>query len=210
VRTFAEYMSLWEPDAQSANVTSSSTSASTLVADMGMECEQPPQSGMALLDSSRDSPATIAVDGAEAPAARSARRFKYDVAISFAGPQRQLAQVLARAVRDAGFEVFYDQFYPEELLGKEVTVLFDNIFRKQSRFCVILVSAEYGQRMWTTRERQSAVARAVEERGNEYILPVEVEKAETPGLLPTVGHLSLADRTIEEIAELLKRKLRAK
>lgn len=142
--------------------------------------------------------------------ARSDTRFKYDIAISFAGAQRSVAEALARAVRDAGFQVFFDGFYAEQLWGKDLTVFFDEVFRKHSRFCVMLVSNEYTERIWTTRERQSALARAVAERGNEYILPIQVEPVEVPGLLPTIGYVSLRERTIEEIAELLKQKLAAR
>ncbi|MGH2486733.1 MAG: hypothetical protein ACRDHE_12030, partial [Ktedonobacterales bacterium] len=41
--------------------------------------------------------------------------FKYEVAISFAGPQRPLAEQLANRLREAGYSVFYDSFYPEQL-----------------------------------------------------------------------------------------------
>ena len=40
--------------------------------------------------------------------------------------------------------------------------------------------------MWTTHERQSAQARALEEKGAEYILPIQVEQIELPGLRPTI------------------------
>ena len=137
-------------------------------------------------------------------------QYRYDIAISFAGPQRSMAEALARSVRDAGFEVFFDGFCPEHLWGKDLTVFFDQVFRKEARFCVMLVSKEFVERIWTTRERQSAMARAVAERGNEYILPVQVEAVEVPGLLPTIGYVPLGDRPIEEIAELLKKKLAIK
>ena len=42
----------------------------------------------------------------------------FDVAISFAGTEREHAQRLAETVRDAGYAVFYDDFYPEQLWGK--------------------------------------------------------------------------------------------
>src|ERR1700690_308977 len=42
----------------------------------------------------------------------------FDVAISFAGTEREYAEQLADKVRSAGFDVFYDKFYPEELWGK--------------------------------------------------------------------------------------------
>lgn len=71
---------------------------------------------------------------------REKKQFVYDVALSFAGPERQLADKLAHIIRDAGFQVFYDDFYPEHLWGKNLVDLFDAIYRKDSRYCVIFVS----------------------------------------------------------------------
>ncbi len=130
------------------------------------------------------------------------------MAISFAGPQREHAERLATIARDAGFHVFYDNFYPAQLWGKDLPVFFDDIYRKRSRYCVIFVSAEYTQRMWTNHERQCAIARQIEQRGKEYILPVKVNDAELPGMPSTVGHLALAEHGIDKIGELLIEKLK--
>jgi TIR domain-containing protein len=133
--------------------------------------------------------------------------FEFDVAISFAGPQRQLAERLATIVKDAGFTVFYDNFYPDHLWGKDLPVFFDEIYQKKSQFCVPFLSQEYIERMWTTWERRSATARVLAERGKEYLLPIMVENVEVPGIPTTIGYLSLADRSIEDIADILVKKL---
>lgn len=199
VQTFDEYMSLWNsPGDEHPSEAAHALPANEIYALTAA----PPVS----LAASQAAPVAAAVDRRAA----SDPQFKYDVAISFAGPQRPLAEALARAVRHAGFEVFFDDFYPDQLWGKDLTVFFDDVFRKDARFCVMFISKEYANRMWTTRERQSAMARAVQERGKEYILPVQIEDAEIPGLSPTIGYISLATYTIEEIAELLKKKLKAK
>lgn len=136
------------------------------------------------------------------------RRFDFDVAISFAGAERSYAEELASLVREADFEVFYDNFYPEQLWGKDLVVFFDEIYRKRSRYCVIFVSQEYADRMWTNHERKSAQARALEEKGNEYILPIRIDDSELPGLPPTVGYLKLSEYGIAKIADTLITKLK--
>ena len=67
----------------------------------------------------------------------------------------------------------------------------------------MFLSREYADRMWTTHERKSATARALQERGNAYILPVKVEDVDIDGLTPTIGYVSLAEKSPEQIAELL-------
>jgi hypothetical protein len=111
-------------------------------------------------------------------------------------------------VRDAGYNVFYDAFYPEQLWGKDLASYFDGIFRKKSRYCVMFISKEYAERMWTTHERRSAQARAVQEKGGEYILPIRIDETDLEGLPTTVGYLAIQDQPIDEIAELLLKKLK--
>ena len=132
----------------------------------------------------------------------------FDVAISFAGTERAEAEKLADIIRAAGYAVFYDNYYPEHLWGKNLPVFFDEIFRKRARFCVMFVSKEYRDRKWTSLEARSAQARALEEKGNEYILPIRVDGTELEGLLPTIGYVPI-NTGIEKIGEVLVKKLQA-
>ena len=43
----------------------------------------------------------------------------------------------------------------------------------------------------------------VTERGDEYVLPVQVDAVELPGLAPTIGYLSAERYSPEQIADLL-------
>jgi hypothetical protein len=131
----------------------------------------------------------------------------FDVAISFAGPERPFAEELANYLVAAGFSVFYDGFYPEDLWGKDLVQTFYEIYSKRARFCVIFVSEEYNNRAWTLHERRSAQERMLKEKGQEYILPVKANAVDLPGLPTTIGYVSLKDFGIEKIAELLIKKL---
>lgn len=132
----------------------------------------------------------------------------FDVAISFAGAEREHAHRLAELVRSAGFSAFYDEFYPEFLWGKDLVATFDEIFRKRARYCVIFVSKAYKEHAWTTHEIRSARARALNEKGNEYILPIKVDETELDGLVPTIGYLPL-ETGVDKIGEILMKKLRS-
>jgi hypothetical protein len=133
--------------------------------------------------------------------------FVYDLAISFAGPQRDLARAIAKGVQLAGFQVFFDEFQPEDHWGEDLAVYFGNIYRLQSRYCLIIVSSEYIEREWTNHERQHAVARAIAERGKSYILPVKVDPVELPGVSPTIGYITMSQYATEQIVKMLVRKL---
>ena len=133
--------------------------------------------------------------------------FAYDVAISYANSEKSIAEELAGKVRASGYSVFFDDFYPEQLWGKDLIVFFDNVYRKDSRYCVMFISKQYAERIWTTFERRSAQARALEEKGKEYILPIRVDKTDLDGLPPTIGYLNIGDYPVERIAEILIAKI---
>lgn len=134
-------------------------------------------------------------------------RYNYDVAISFAGSERDIAEKLAKIIRDADFIVFYDKFYEVDLWGKDLAIKFDKVFRIESRYCVVFISDEYSKRMWPRHEIRSALSRALKERDEDYILPIRVDDTDIPGLQPTTGYLSLDDYTIEKISEILISKI---
>lgn len=131
---------------------------------------------------------------------------QFDVAISFAGRERELAKDLATRVKTAGFQVFYDGFFPEELWGKNLGEFFHEIYSKRARYCVIFVSNEYLSSEWTVHERRSAQERMLREKGNEYILPIKVDGVDLPGVPSTIGYLPITTG-IEKIADILIRKL---
>lgn len=133
--------------------------------------------------------------------------FIYDVALSFAGTERESAEHLATILQENGFRVFYDGFEAGALWGEDLTVRLDEVYRKLSRYCVIFVSREYLERAWPSHERRSAVARLVDEKGRAYILPIKVDAVELPGVPNTIGYLSLDRYPIDEIARILIKKL---
>jgi hypothetical protein len=133
--------------------------------------------------------------------------YEYDVAFSFAGTEREHAEKLAKIARDNGFNVLYDDFYPEQLWGKDLVETFDNIYRKWSRYAVMIISSEYVKRMWTIHERRSILARMLENKGDEYILPIRSDDTEVPGLSRTIAYLKLQDYSVDRIAEILVKKL---
>lgn len=132
--------------------------------------------------------------------------YEYDVAVSFAGEQRAYVEQVASALRNKGVRVFYDGYEVANLWGKDLYEHLDYVYQRAARFCVIFASAEYAEKMWTTHERRSAQARAIEERA-EYILPARFDETEIPGIRKTIGHINLQELEPQELADLIVAKL---
>ena len=131
---------------------------------------------------------------------------KYDVALSFAGEDREHVKALAALLVREGYSCFYDENELANLWGKNLYDYLSEVYKDRARYCVMFVSQHYGRKLWTNHERQMAQARAFQEN-REYILPVRLDDTEIPGILPTVGYLDLRMMTIEEVYEALDKKL---
>lgn len=132
---------------------------------------------------------------------------KYHVALSFAGEDRAYVEQVALHLRDEGVDVFYDKFEEDDLWGKDLYTHLSDVYQKKAYFTVMFVSAAYGMKLWPNHERKSAQARAFSE-SREYILPAFFDEfVEVPGLLKTTGHISLKNKSPEDLAKLIVSKL---
>lgn len=138
----------------------------------------------------------------------SATTYRYDVALSYAGEDRSYVEQVACALRDDAVRVFYDRFEQVDLWGKDLGDHLDLIYRVQSRFCVMFISAAYAAKVWTDHERKSALARAIEQREAEYLLPARFDDTELPGLRPTVKYEDLRGQTPDEFAKFIVAKVK--
>ncbi|GAA3747225.1 hypothetical protein GCM10022239_23400 [Leifsonia bigeumensis] len=137
---------------------------------------------------------------------RKDRDFEYDVVLSFAGEQRVYVEEVAGQLRGFGIRVFYDDYERANLWGKDLYEHLDYIYQRAAEYCIQFVSAEYAKKVWTTHERKSAQARAIQD-SSEYILPVRFDSTEIPGLRSTVGYIEASNVTPAELAQLIRTKL---
>jgi len=135
-----------------------------------------------------------------------AKTYKYDVALSFAGENREYVEGVATHLKSSGIRVFYDLFEQVELWGKDLYTHLDDIYRNKARFCVIFISEFYLRKSWTNHERKSAQAREFQKK-EEYILFARFDDTEIPGVRPTVGYISLREFTPQKFAQMIIQKL---
>ena len=130
--------------------------------------------------------------------------WKYDVALSYAGEDREVARELATRLQAAGYLVFYDGF--EELWGQDLSVKLHQIYGEQSRYGVPLVSQHYVKKPWTNHERQVLLARAMKQQAV-YLLPIRLDDSALPGLADVVAYKDLRQTSLDEIISSLQQLL---
>lgn len=134
-------------------------------------------------------------------------RPRYQVALSYAGAQRAYVRQVADYLRQHQISFFYDEHERSYLWGKDGPEELDSVFRLNSQFVVIFISAEYRKSNWTRIERRSAFAAAMRTE-SEYLLPVRFDATELEGLPPTTFMLDANELSPEKIGESVVAKLR--
>ncbi len=132
---------------------------------------------------------------------------KFDVALSFAGEQREYVDQVADILQSNGITVFYDEFFKSQLWGKDLTVYFKEVYYSNSNWCIMFISKEYVSKAWPSFERKNAIARELKVEEGEYILPVRFDDTEVPGLPTTIGYQDARKESPEDIANLFLEKI---
>lgn len=130
----------------------------------------------------------------------------YDVALSFAGEDREFVDQVAELLKARGVKVFYDLYEESDLWGKNLYTRLQDVYQNQATYTVIFISQHYAKKAWTNHERESAQARAFKE-STEYILPARFDDTEIPGVLMTTGYVDLRKKTPKELVDLIEKKL---
>jgi hypothetical protein len=136
----------------------------------------------------------------------SSQRENYDVALSFAGEDREYVEEVASILKSLGVRVFYDKYEKVSLWGKNLYLHLQDVYAQRARYTVMFISKHYKGKLWTNHERESAQARAFSEK-KEYILPARFDDTQIPGILSTVGYIDLNEYTPTQFADLIRQKI---
>ncbi|MCY4114486.1 MAG: TIR domain-containing protein [Chloroflexi bacterium] len=131
---------------------------------------------------------------------------EYEIALSFAGEQRCYVKQVAQSIQSRGVSVFYDEFEKVELWGKHAAEEFQQVYERRANVVVMFISRHYVDKAWPRHERRSILSRAVQE-SREFILPVQFDDTEVPGLPGDIFYLRAEEFLPAEIAAMALEKL---
>lgn len=130
----------------------------------------------------------------------------YEIVLSFAGEERDYVEAVAEYLKKNNVNIFYDKYEEVTLWGKDLSEHLDKVYRGSARYCVMFISRNYANKVWTTHEKQSALTKAILEK-EEYILPVRFDDTEIPGIRPTIGYVDISKKDSEQLGEMILKKL---
>lgn len=133
--------------------------------------------------------------------------FKYDVALSFAGEDREIVEQIAKKLAENNIQVFYDEFEKTKLWGKRLSPYLQKTYGENTCFVLVFVSKEYSLKEWTNFEFSIARVEA-KVRRSEFILPVRLDNTPLFGLPDDMAYLDLNTEGIEGIVSAVIDKLK--
>lgn len=128
---------------------------------------------------------------------------KYDLAISFAGEERNIAEGIAEQLNKKGFNIFYDNFYEADLWGKDLAKYLGSIYSSQAKFCLVIASKNYVAKAWTIHELQHALSTQLVNKN--YILLLRMDDTPIPGYADIYSYVKF--ESIDKTIILLEKKL---
>ncbi len=126
---------------------------------------------------------------------------QYDVCISFAGEDREVARKISEHLTTARHrKVFYDDYESVHLWGEDLIKHLYSVYSERSQMCIILFSHAYLAKAWTRHELRAAQTRALRDQRS-YIFPVALDAGAIPEEFATIAHWRFASGDEERLAE---------
>jgi hypothetical protein len=133
-------------------------------------------------------------------------RFPWDVAVSFAGEDRQIVESFREELNANGYTVFYDFDEQHKLWGENLRRKLGDVYAHEAQYMVVFLSKSYPEKDWTNFELE--IGRdAKSKRTSTYLLPLVVDDVHVVGLSKDVGYVDLRRVSVIEAAQILIRKI---
>ncbi len=132
--------------------------------------------------------------------------FPWDVAVSFAGEDRDIVERVKDILNESGYTVFYDFDVQHQLWGTDLRVKLADVYANDAQYMVIFLSKHYPEKDWTNFELEIG-KEARGKRTETYLLPVIIDSVPIVGLSSNVGHIDLRRCSPEDLANSLIEKI---
>jgi hypothetical protein len=103
---------------------------------------------------------------------------EWDVAISFAGENRELAAYISNQLEILDIHVFFDKLYEDNYLGQAWGAKFKSIFADQSGLVICLLDQNHERKIWPTFERDCFTPRVAAGE----VIPIFLDDTVFPGI----------------------------
>jgi len=131
-------------------------------------------------------------------------KHKYEIAFSYASEQKALVKKLSDKLIKLGVSVFADYLEPERFWGSFLPEELRKVYYEESKIILIFLSREYRDKAYTSFEGRIAAEKSLK---NEHFLIIKTDDVDLSWLNTAQGFIKWADYSVEQIANMLMKKL---
>lgn len=133
------------------------------------------------------------------------RLFKYDVAISVAEEDKEVAKQIAAALKKRKVRYYYYEERAVDSWGKYIINLTEDSYGRSARYVLMITSKIFVEKYWANLEKQIALAN-IPIQGKPHILQLRLDDTPVDGISKYVVYRDWKNNP-EEIAGVLKEKI---
>ncbi|MGD2114738.1 MAG: toll/interleukin-1 receptor domain-containing protein, partial [Acidobacteriota bacterium] len=146
--------------------------------------------------------------GSGAARSRDPRDYDFDVAISYSGADRGIAEQLVTSLRDKGLRVYFDRDFQEELWGRRLAPALRRIYGSRALYCILLLSETYPRSSWA-RQEYAVLRERADEEGEPHLIPVLLDREKKPDLegLDQLAYIDFREIGLEGLSKMVVRRV---
>lgn len=138
----------------------------------------------------------------------------YNIGISYAHENEDIAKKIVTALRGVGLTVFFDQDELAMLTGRNLIYTLSEIYLNRCEYCLMLISKFYPMKKWTNYERETLFQKRIQSlKDNIYtdcVIPVLIDDTKLEGLNCGIIGFDIRKNSPEDIAAAMYEKIHGK
>ncbi len=127
----------------------------------------------------------------------------YDFAISYAGEDRHIVDLVATELKAKGFKIFYDRDFVKDITGNDLIDYLLEVYKKSAKNVIVFLSGNYLRKKWTGFEWQTIKQKLVNNYTSDFLKIVKIDDIPTPEIVETRAYIDAREMSANEIADLL-------
>jgi len=132
--------------------------------------------------------------------------FEYDIALSFAGENRNYVQIIANTLKNNLVNVFFDEFQQAKLTGSYLPTYLDETYGSKSEWCAVFHSQFYTAKAYPRLEFKGMLSGMLRQQ-RDYVIPVRLDDTSLPGQWADIGYIDGRHFSTDQVSELLLQKI---
>lgn len=115
---------------------------------------------------------------------------RFDVAISYASEDREVAERIATELLGQGLKVFFDRELLGLTIGRNLEQRLHEIYAREADLCIMLLSTYYVRKKYTMLELQAALERH-QASTTAFLVPIKLDDTHVPELPASLAYVHI-------------------